>query len=213
LNRIFRSQLQPEAGGNGTTYTQIIPWTAPIAGTGSVKFYGVLNAVDGTGSTSSDGYQVATPITITESVTAVASVSIAITTGANNSCEGTSITFTATPTNGGTTPTYQWKVNGANAGTGATFTSTTLTNGQAVTCVMTSNLPGVTGSPATSNAINMIVKAKTFGVINQSICQGQSYFFNGSNRTTAGTYLDTIANIAGCDSFITLNLTVKAKSF
>lgn len=199
-------------GGNGTTYTQIIPWTAPIAGTGSVKFYGVLNAVDGTGGTSGDGYQVATPITITESVTAIASVSIAITTGANNSCEGTSITFTATPTNGGTTPTYQWKVNGANAGTGATFTSTTLTNGQAVTCVMTSNLPGVTGSPATSNAINMIVKAKTFGVINQSICQGQSYFFNGSNRTTAGTYLDTIVNIAGCDSFITLNLTVKAKS-
>lgn len=201
-------------GGSGTTYVESIPWTAPAAGTGSFKIYGVLLASNGNNSDVGDRAQVATAVTITEAVApaAVASVSIAITGGANNSCAGASVTFTATPTNGGTAPTYQWKVNGTNAGTGATFSSTTLTNGQLVTCVMTSNLAGVTGNPATSNSITMIVKSKSSHTIDQSICQGQSYLFNGVNRTTSGTYLDTLVNSVGCDSLLTLNLTVKAKS-
>ncbi len=86
--------------------------------------------------------------------------SAVITAGTNPICAGQSVTFTATPTNGGTTPVYQWKVNGVNAGTNSpTFTTTSLTTGQIVTCVLTSNLPGVTGSPATSSGITMTVNA------------------------------------------------------
>ncbi|MBL7801595.1 MAG: T9SS type A sorting domain-containing protein [Chitinophagales bacterium] len=201
-------------GGSGTTYTQTIPWTAPASGTGSIKLYGIINAVNGNNGSNGDGYKAATAKTITEVVAPVtAGVSIAVTQGSNTICAGSSVTFTATPTNGGTTPTYQWKVDGANAGTGATFTSTTLTNGQVVTCVMTSNLPGVLGNPATSNAITMTVKAKSSSTVNATICQGQSYFFNGGNRTTAGTYLDTLLNAVGCDSLITLQLSVTPKTF
>lgn len=41
-----------------------------------------------------------------------------------------------------------------------------------------------------------------------SICTGQSYMYNGSARTTAGSYMDTFTSIGGCDSIETLTLTV-----
>jgi hypothetical protein len=71
-------------------------------------------------------------------------------------------TFTAIPTNGGTTPTYQWKKNGTNisGATNATYTGT-VANGDAITVVMTSNLSGVTGSPATSNTITIQSQSTT----------------------------------------------------
>ncbi|MBP6389391.1 MAG: T9SS type A sorting domain-containing protein [Flavobacteriales bacterium] len=109
-----------------------------------------------------------------------AGVAIAITGGSNPSCAGSAITFTATPTNGGTTPAYQWKVNGTNVGTNAsTYSSSSITNGQVVTCVMTSNLSGVTGNPATSNAITITISAAATPAV--AIAQT-----TGSNPTCAG---------------------------
>jgi len=46
------------------------------------------------------------------------------------------------------------------------------------------------------------------GSFSQTICAGQSFFFNGLNRNTSGAYLDTLVSTNGCDSFLTLNLTV-----
>ena len=43
------------------------------------------------------------------------------------------------------------------AGNVLTYSTSTLTNGAVVTCILTSNMSGVTGSPATSNAITMVV--------------------------------------------------------
>ena len=180
-------------GGNGTTYVESIPWTAPVAGTGSIKIYGVLNAVNNNGGSSGDKYKVATAVTITEAVAVapIASVSIAITSGTNPTCSGSSVTFTATPTNGGSAPTYQWKVGTTVVGTGSTYTTTTLANGNAVTCVMTSNLAGVTGSPATSPAITMTINPSVTDSVNitstaTTICSGTSVTFT-AHPFNAGT--------------------------
>jgi hypothetical protein len=77
-------------------------------------------------------------------------------------CSGTAVTFTATPTNGGTTPAYQWQLNGNNiSDTNPTHTTTTLANGDVITCVMTSDAACITGSPVdTSNAITVTVNPK-----------------------------------------------------
>ncbi len=85
-------------------------------------------------------------------------VSVAIAASANSTCPGTSVTYTATPTNGGSTPSYQWKVNGANVGTNNPVYSYTPTNGDVVSCILTSNETCVTGNPATSNNINVVVE-------------------------------------------------------
>lgn len=114
----------------------------------------------------------------------VAGVSIAQTAGVNPTCSGASVTFTATPTNGGTTPAYQWKVNGVNVGTNSpTYTTTTLTNGQIVTCVMTSNLGGVVGSPATSTGITMTVNSSVVPAVATSITSGTNPACAGSSVT------------------------------
>ena len=44
--------------------------------------------------------------------------------------------------------------------------------------------------------------------INQTICETATYNFNGRILNTAGTYYDTLSTVNGCDSMITLNLSV-----
>ncbi len=117
-------------------------------------------------------------------------VAIASNDADNTICAGQSVTFTATPTNGGTTPTYDWQVNGVSTGiTTVTYTTSTLTAGQIVTCVMTSNLPAVVGSPYTSTPITILISSTPTVSIAAStsiICAGSNASFNAT-VTSAGT--------------------------
>ncbi len=54
------------SGGSGTTYTQSFTWTAPVAGTGTISFWGVLNAVNGNGNQDSGDLWNTTSLVISE---------------------------------------------------------------------------------------------------------------------------------------------------
>ena len=45
-------------------------------------------------------------------------------------------------------------------------------------------------------------------VLNESICQGEIYLFNGQNLSSTGTFRDTFTAANSCDSFVVLNLTI-----
>jgi len=59
-------------------------------------------------------------------------VSVSVSPSANPVCMGTTVTFTATPTNGGSNPQYQWKVNGNDAGTNSPVFTFITVNGDQV---------------------------------------------------------------------------------
>ncbi|HRG58856.1 MAG TPA: hypothetical protein PK323_07830, partial [Bacteroidia bacterium] len=99
-------------------------------------------------------------------------------------CSGNNVTFTAVPTNGGATPSYQWQLNGVNVGTNSTiYANNTLLDGDVVTCLLTSSIPSSFPNPAVSNPITMDVITSVTPSISISaspgnnICAGSSVSF------------------------------------
>ncbi len=148
-------------------------------------------------------------ITVTVSSSLTAAVSIVSNAG-NTVCLSESVTFTATPTNGGTTPSYQWKKNGNDVGTDSdTYTDGSLNNGDAITCELTSSESCVSNSPVTSNTIVMTVNNPTNSSTNISVCPNElPYSWNGNSYPSPGTYQVRLTNAGGCDSVAILHLSV-----
>ena len=124
--------------------------------------------------------------------TVVPSVSILSNAASNIFCTGQTVTFTANPVNGGSTPSYQWKKNGTNIGTNsATCNYSSLSNNDVITVVMTSNLPCVSTATATSNALTMVNGTATASVSlsasSGSICSGNSVNFTATPVNGGGT--------------------------
>ncbi len=163
-------------GTNSPTYTD-----------GALTNGNTINCVMTSNATCATGNP-ATSNTLTMTVNSNVTAGVAITTlSPLTICSGTSVTFNANPTNGGTTPSYQWKKNGTNVGTNSSsYTDAALTNGNAITCVMTSNATCATGNPATSNAITMTVNPNLPASVSisaspsLSICSGTNVTFTAS---------------------------------
>ncbi|KAF0199124.1 MAG: NHL repeat containing protein [Bacteroidetes bacterium] len=128
-----------------------------------------------------------TPLVISNSITISVNQSVTpsvtISTPANSFCQGTQVTFTAVPVNGGTNPIFQWKVNGNPSGTGAyTFTTSTLNNNDVVTCVITSSITCLTAPTATSNPVTVYVTSNvtpsvTISSNQTTLCAGSPVTF------------------------------------
>lgn len=139
--------------------------------------------------TDADGCTATASVTLTNPGAPNASIS-----GNTTICQGSSTVLTAS---GGTS--YNWSNSlGSNASVTVSPTTTT---------TYTVTVSNANNCSAIANA-TVTVKQTTSSTINQAICQGSSYTFNGASLTQAGTYKDTLQNAAGCDSIVTLILTV-----
>gem|GEM_PF-2160745 len=173
-------------GTNSTTYTD-----NALANNDAITCVMTSNATCLTASTGTS-----TAITMTVNTNLTPSVSIASNSG-STICAGTNVTYTATPTNGGVSPSYQWKKNGTNIGTNAsTYSNNTLANNDIISCVMTSNATCLTANTGTSNNITMTVNANVTPAISiasgsgTTICSGTSVTFTATptNGGAAPTY-------------------------
>jgi gliding motility-associated-like protein len=88
-----------------------------------------------------------------------ANPSIGIQTDTPGVCAGAPVNFTATSVDGGSEPAYQWLVNGlpVSGTTGLQFSTTTLANGDQVSCLLTSNAVCSKNHDALSNILSMDV--------------------------------------------------------
>ncbi|MFA0964829.1 gliding motility-associated C-terminal domain-containing protein, partial [Roseivirga sp. BDSF3-8] len=94
--------------------------------------------------------------TVTISVTSTLVADVTLSADRTEICEGDEVTLTATPTEAGANPTYEWQLNGVTIPgiTDPVYTTNTLVNGDQVTVVLTADPTAtcVTNSPVTSNA-------------------------------------------------------------
>jgi uncharacterized protein (TIGR02145 family) len=102
------------------------------------------------------------------------------------------VTFNALPGNQGTSPLYQWKVNGLNVGTNSTTYSYVPLNGDQVSCALTSNANCATGNPATSNVITMTVNPNLSVSINiaasaNPVCSGVAVTYTATPNNAGGS--------------------------
>ncbi len=132
------------AGANNTTYSYI-PLDGDIV---TCKLISTATCATGNPAASN---------ALTMSVGSAFPVNVTISASENPVCTGTSVKFTADPYNPGTAPQYEWKVNGAPAGTNSQTYTYIPANSDIVSCRLTSNASCASGNPASSNNIVMLV--------------------------------------------------------
>ena len=157
---------------NNSTWSNIVSTANPYS-TGNLTATTYFRAIVQSGicsTTNSTAAQVTVNPTVTPSVTVVADVG-------TNICAGSSVTFTATPINGGGSPTYVWKKNaGVVGGSGNTYTDSGLGNGDKIDCQLTSTADCAVPSSANAAQLTMHVNSPSVGgsatAATNTVCNG-----------------------------------------
>jgi hypothetical protein len=183
--------INPVPGATSYTWTFPSGWSGTTTGTSIQAFAGSTGGnVNVTAFVSCATSPIAAlPVAVTPTL----NPAVSIATTATTICQGFPITFTATPTNGGATPQYQWKKNGVNVpGAGNTYLNNSLVTGDVISVVMTSNYACPLTPTATSNSVTANVTPSVVPGINIStnptinICEGTPITFY-TNITGGGT--------------------------
>jgi len=80
-------------------------------------------------------------------------------------CQGTEIKLTATPVNGGNSPSFQWKKNGTDTGGNTATFSSEFNNGDVISCVLISNA----SCPSSNNVLSNVVTLKVNPLVIPSV--------------------------------------------
>ena len=149
----------------------------------NVLIPGQINQAYGAGTTGSYTVRVtnggcdvlSNPVVVTVNPTLTPAISIGV--NGNNVPTGTNMIFTATPTNGGGSPSYDFRVNSVSVQNSSSnvFSSTTLTTGQQVSCIITSNANCLGSNNPVSNTItvnllpNITITGRAYHITNAII--------------------------------------------
>nr|MBP9187170.1 T9SS type A sorting domain-containing protein [Bacteroidia bacterium] len=92
-------------------------------------------------------------------VTTPSTPNVAVVVSATTICAGTTVTYTATATSAGATPTFEWFKNGIAVGTNSTtYVSNTIADGDQVICIMTATPGCLTQTGDTAYTVAMVVR-------------------------------------------------------
>ncbi len=145
-------------------------------------------------------------------------------------CNGTNIVFSAQVSNGGSSPSYDWKVNGVSVGSSSTFSSSSLIEGDVITCTLTSNASCISQAIISSIGDTIHISSGIATISSSgplSFCQGDStiltsslgstYLWSTGDTTqsitvlTSGNYSVQVNNGSGCiSSSDTISIVVKS---
>jgi hypothetical protein len=177
-----------ETGVDYQLYIDNTPVGLPVPGTGEAITFGNQTAA---GTYSVTGTKAAGGCTSnmlgSVTINPLVPVSVTINASVNPVNEGTVVTFTAVPINGGTLPAFQWSVNALaiNGATNSTYAYAPANNDQ-VACIVTSDVECASGNPATSNTIVMAVNPTIPADLLVSGTTSITICYNATNIITVG---------------------------
>jgi gliding motility-associated-like protein len=193
---------QPDFPSNVASSNAVIPitYSSNNAGVATVSPTGIIHIVgpgtvtiQATQNADPSLYISATPVSQTFAVTMPPLPVATIIANYAGKCLGSSITFTASATNTRGKPTYQWQINGVNAGTNdLTFASSTLNNNDMVTCIVTNNDVCPNVATVISNAIVVNLLSSTTPTVsikasNNDVFAATPITFNATATGAPGT--------------------------
>ena len=167
------------------TLVRVDPTTGILSASTTTGTDTIIYSATNVCGTVSDSFVVTINPTLTPAVTVTAFPGTSV-------CFGTSVTYTATPVNGGTAPTYQWYINSIFAGIGSSLTYTP-SAGDSVSCILTSSVPCPTATTVANyvimNVVGLLTPAVvvTDGILGDSVCRSTPVTFTAETTNGGAT--------------------------